>query len=609
MGIKNSSPNVVESFFIQHSLPRFPNTPESIFDTNVYHRAQHFFCTSMKDIFEGQEDHTHDIQPNYVQNCNFFKILRNYAAVIKVNSIQTSNYQYSFKFRPVFNALKNELNNDTTKLSSFLIKSTGEDNEPISIHVLAKSPDNHIDIYDDVTSLLTIHHDDYNTDSGEHKTGHPNDDKTAMLMITQSHTDPATLGINQKVLVDREDFFATVHILNSAYIHFPSENKNVSFQQHSMYADHSKWSINLIYGSEGEFPATFCFYDLNRSNKQAKRGGGAFCLNSSFAGSTFGSTAIWNMFMSFNPKPTDMARFNNAPVNDILSQIDPFVIDPSPVTFNTRSPHKFPRRKSRKSSGSSVITPSTLSSTRESLTSLISTSASEFADGFDADVDDVTENQSEFEEERKVEEETQILSNIKMSYLKFSKDEVDESGKHQLLILHQHASKAQPIEFDVVPCPFRYEKDSKNVNENSKVPALVGFKINSYFCQYGPEKLNKVLNRSFNLAIFSTKDTNSPNKGHENLSKYGSHVKVEKMKNKKRKSLENAQQIEDENQEFAISSSFPLDDNQDFRNVFLDDYYSSSDSPSISSNNTADRFFEPNRPTPIKRSRISQIIE
>ena len=210
------------------------------------------------------------------------------------------------------------------KLTSFVVESTGNEENRLAFQIFAKAPGYSVDLYDDVTSLFSIHHDDYHDNKGGDfipKTANWKG-KTAMLMIAQSHADPATLGVNQKTLVDERNFFATVHILNSANIKLPTDD-GISETQISMYRDHSKWSANVAYGVEGDFPPLLCFYDLNRSTKQAMRGGGAFCLNSSLTGSSRASLSLWEMFMSFKPDPTSMARFNNAKISDILDKVLP----------------------------------------------------------------------------------------------------------------------------------------------------------------------------------------------------------------------------------------------------------------------------------------------
>lgn len=557
MGLKNTSANVVESFFIQHSLPRFPVGP-TIYDSNLSFRAQHFFCISMKDEFAGQDSQTSLIPPSELKDTNFFKILYNYAAIMNVNFFRMPNDRISANFQSVFNYLADLKDQHRTKnLSSFLIESTATNGEPISVHVTAKSPDNHIDIFDDVTSLLSIHHDDYKLDGPRRKTGNHASEKTAMLMITQSHTDPATLGINQKVLIDRDNHFATVHILNSAYVNLPVEGSAVPHHQPSMYRDHSKWSVNVIYGMEGSFPATLCFYDLNRSTKQAHRGGGAFCLNSSYTGSSRGSVNMWNMFMSLGPKPTDMARFINAPVDHILGLID---------TSNTQSSHLAMNAsaqcsdKSPSNPLSSAQSSSTVTDEDRSVKMLFTDEQSSYEQDLDSiskslEYEDVLSSSCLADDDEEwlsaqstpVHEFTKgdsfeieyddIPSDIEMSYLKFSNDEVKESGKHILLIFHRHASRTHSERFDVIPCPFRYSKEGRIVEVGDKVPSLIGLKINDYFSQYGPEKLNKHLKEKFQLAIYSTKTSKSPIKRYNNSTEFGTHVKVVRSK----RGIENTQ--------------------------------------------------------------------
>lgn len=340
MGIKNTEFNLVESFFIQHSLPRFPFNQSKLFDSNIKHRAQHFVCISMRDSIKGRcnNEKADPIKIDTVKNSNFFKLLWYYARTTNVNFLRIGDengqniYDQIKTFEEIFRAIPNfpvyrpaddkgflnELD-----LLSFTIESTGNGENRLTFQVFAKALNNAIDIYDDVTSLFSIHHDDYNENvkTSSLKTANIKG-KTAMLMIAQSHSDPATLGINEKILVDRDSFYAAVHILNSASIKLPSETGKPEIIE-SMYRDHSKWSVNVVYGTEGNFPPLLCFYDLNRSTKQAKRGGAAFCLNTSVTGSSKASLALWELFMSFCPDPTTMARFNNAKVDDVLGKVLP----------------------------------------------------------------------------------------------------------------------------------------------------------------------------------------------------------------------------------------------------------------------------------------------
>lgn len=324
MGLKRVKDGV-KSFLIQHSLPRFPlaDDPKSIFDANINVRAQHFVCVSMYDPFlsgkvkNGNRRRSSD-PLDQMKNSNFFKILSLYLKPI--NPFYSHKIPKNSYFYRIFNEIQRQ--RAEVQPSSFSIQSASRYNydKRIDFQIFAKAPETHLDLYDDVAAVFSIHHEDYSRRvNGPIKTGHL-ENKSSMLMIAQSHTDPATLGINQRTLLDMPDYFATVHILNSSSVTLPV-NGGGEVQYHSMYRDHSKWSVNVIYGMEGSFPALLCFYDLNRSNKQATRGGGVFCLNSSFTGSTSSSMKLWEMFMNFQPKPTDMARFKNTSVPLIVEQV------------------------------------------------------------------------------------------------------------------------------------------------------------------------------------------------------------------------------------------------------------------------------------------------
>lgn len=335
MGLKHSNRGLVESFFIQHSLPRFPlrhSNQSGFFDSNIDAKAQHFICISMRDEFE-QETEKSPIRIESVQTCNFFKLLWNYVRTVNVSFLEDQRQMLRWlpRFFPILQHiikipgyLLAERDLSVYKidpLTSFSIYSTGSEDDRLHFQIFSKTPENHIDIYDDVTALLSIHHEDYKNIGGATLTGH-SERKSAMLMVVQSHADSSTLGANQKTLIDRHNFFATVHILNSLGVELPESNGKTK-RQHSMYHDHSKWSVNAVYGIEGAFPPLLCFYDLNRSTKQTSRGGGAFCLNSTLTKSSKASRALWQFFMELRPKPTNIARFNNANIPDILSQIVP----------------------------------------------------------------------------------------------------------------------------------------------------------------------------------------------------------------------------------------------------------------------------------------------
>ena len=331
MGLKSRDGAGVKSFLIQHSLPRFPlNSSRGMFDTNITNRSQHFVCISMYDRFETALSSTDLSQ---FSETNFYKIFSKYLKPIK------PAFNHVALFSKTFGNICSRLYKipcDHEDTKSFSIQSTGDPHRQLTFQIFAKTSRNTIDLYDDVTASLSIHHEDYKLNAAQDfiKTGNIQK-KTAILMIAQSHTDPATLGINQRTLVDRLDFYATVHILNSFSVSLPKEGGGVK-EQFSMYRDHSKWSINVIYGHEGSFPALLCFYDLNRSNKQAERGGGVFCLNSTLTGPSLASIKLWKLFMSFQPQPTNMARFRNTDIDVILDQ----VIGKAPAIETVHSVHK-----------------------------------------------------------------------------------------------------------------------------------------------------------------------------------------------------------------------------------------------------------------------------
>lgn len=476
MGLKNTHQNLVESFFIQHSLPRFPQTSRAgsgIFDSNIKHRAQHFVCVSMRDEFEGQKTGISMIPFESVANCNFYKLIWNYIRKVNVGFVTNHHMESSYAMAPFRDILRLALNDPLVdgpkQLSSFYIQSTGTAETRLTFQIFAKSPDHSIDIYDDVTSLFSVHHEDY-TGTGPLKTGNRKG-KSAMLMIAQSHSDPATLGINQKTLIDRKGIFAAVHILNTSFITLPSADEQAEPHQ-SMYRDHSKWSVNVIYGLEGNFPPLLCFYDLNRSTKQAARGGGAFCLNSSLTGSSRASMLLWQMFMSFSPKPSDMARFNEADIDDTLKQVVP--VDDVPI-FSTDDAVIFDAKSS--SSSSSVKTNS-------------SHDMSDYEDLYSTALG----TRSNSIKRRRLSIGSQGSLTPAPSRVLFACAEMseahylgDSSSNCNLLSIRNPTSEI-PYQ---VPCPYKFKSIHQSVIKNEEVPAKVSHAIANAVGRYGLDKINE----------------------------------------------------------------------------------------------------------------------
>lgn len=467
MGIKNTRNNLVESFFIQHSLPRFPLSQNNLFDPNISKRAQHFVCVSMRDEFTGQGGiNPKHIQIDSVKECNFFKLLWHYARNVNVNFLKNGsdlkNLTQIKTFKEILLGLPNypidrsTMNDNgvpsSLDLTSFTIESTGTKDNRLTFQIFAKAPYYNIDIYDDVSALFSIHHDDYDTDKPVEalKTGHL-DGKTAMIMIAQSHSDPATLGINQKILVDRDNYFATVHILNSARIMLPTEDGTPEISE-SIYRDHSKWSVNVVYGHEGYFPPLLCFYDLNRSTKQAQRGGGAFCLNSSLTGSSPASLALWEFFMHLKPDPNSMARLNNADVNEILGKVLPKTVSESESPFPIGSApesSRFTRVSSSKNRRYSI---------------------------------------------------SEEITAIKSDSVDFSRAEYSNQND-QIEIYHPNS-----LIPSIVPCPYKFSTAALNVKRNGSIPTKMILNIDKAVKNYGLTKLNAALT-NYKLEIFSTDDS------------------------------------------------------------------------------------------------------
>jgi hypothetical protein len=353
--------NKARSFFIQHTLPRFPIFG-TMFESNLEANAQHFFCMSFEDQVEVHRKMI--VQSGeLIEKSSWFRLLWLYGAQCRVNYF----YRYTSKEAGIFSSVLGlipELLKETQGcqtnstqgtaerlslpegLSSFEIRTTARQSE-LALRVFAKSPSYHLDIYDDLTALLSAHHLKYAEDTGAFG---PNARNVTLLMIAQSYVDRTTLGLNQKHLCSTPSLNARVHIVNSFSISLPaspsaagsasalsSQGKQAvelnvpvpitsqleSVEVLSPYKDHSKWSINVLYGHTGFFSPLLCFYDLNRTGKQAHRGGGAFCLNSSLTKSTPGSILLWQLFMALKPCPSNMARFVNKPKAQVLGKILP----------------------------------------------------------------------------------------------------------------------------------------------------------------------------------------------------------------------------------------------------------------------------------------------
>ena len=373
MGVKATSDRV-QSFFIQHTLPRFPLPSQtSIFDTNASSSAQHFLCISMDDRRVAAS----------AAEADFYKILYNYAHVARASFLP---YEYrldrgwlSDLLRPLIVEYRRPQNSQTPLLKQFTVKSTGdEETKQLRLAIICKSRDYEADLYDDLTALLSIDHRHYSS-----HTGAPSSPAYNSMMIVQSYVDPSLLGVNHRVIIeDRQQILNSVivQIANSNWVLLPKEETSASTRarlssayqlepeegdeelfndaidlpgqmlfeeaetssepyfidsriqrilntyrarkqacqpQLSMYKDHSKWSVNIRTGNRGPFHPLLCFYDLNRTSKQARRGGAAFCLNSSLTGVNEAGLKLWSFFLGLRPRTVDAAKFTQKPVSQV----------------------------------------------------------------------------------------------------------------------------------------------------------------------------------------------------------------------------------------------------------------------------------------------------
>ena len=170
MGIKNTRNNLVESFFIQHSLPRFPLSKNHLFDSNISKRAQHFVCVSMRDEFTGQggggDKTSKIIKIDSVNECNFFKLFWNYSRNVNVNFLRNGSDLVGLAQINIFKEILLSLPNypigrfgtdengvpSNLDLTSFTIESTGSESNRLTFQIFAKAPNYNVDIYDDVTA-------------------------------------------------------------------------------------------------------------------------------------------------------------------------------------------------------------------------------------------------------------------------------------------------------------------------------------------------------------------------------------------------------------------------------------------------------------------------
>ncbi len=375
MGVKANEKSV-QSFFIQHTLPRFPVIPESLdhekysmFDSNASSSAQHFLCLSMQDRAKDSE-------------ASYYKLLHNYSMIARVAFL---GYTYRWEESCwLSKGLKGLILNrqaapTAPSLVQFTIQSTGSahGDDQLKMTVICKSASYEADLYDDLTALLSIDHRNYDNPTTAYNS----------LMIVQSYVDPSMLGVNQKVIIEnRQNVLNSilVQIANSNWVLLPEETLhfedklssayklNLSDEsdnegecedcstctplshsstsatatpyylsdlvterltgefkatiqgcrpQHSLYKDHSKWSVNIRTGDKGPFYPLLCFYDLNRTSKQARRGGTAFCLNSSLTGVNAAGLKLWSFFLGLRPRPLDAAKFTNKAVQEVASDL------------------------------------------------------------------------------------------------------------------------------------------------------------------------------------------------------------------------------------------------------------------------------------------------
>ena len=173
------------------------------------------------------------------------------------------------------------------------------------------------------------------------------------------------------------------------------------------------------------------------------------CLNSSLTGNKSRWNGTLNLFMSFGPKPTDMARFRNTPVTTILDQIQPTSIN-NLTYFNiaSQSPNHLDASQLIKSQISACFL-------------LMEKHHPLQEPGTDLNMDIVDDDRKAAEEAailaaaraRKQEKEDRILSTLTMTYLKFPRTEDVEKGKWKLLVIHAHNAHQLDRVFEKIPSP------------------------------------------------------------------------------------------------------------------------------------------------------------
>lgn len=405
MGIKADETHV-ESFFIQHTLSRFPyhNKEEAkkdnIFDVNVDKMAQHFFCTSFNDTIVNEDNR---ITTDMLERASFFKILSNYSLVANVKFMwidelnwQINNCALSDAIYTTIKAAGSQLDKNVTRFQVETIGSPEEDQ--LKLQIICKSPIYEADLYDDMTVLLNINHSLYMK---------PSEDTSKVansVMITQSHIDPSMLGSNFKVLLDFCDPPIIAHIANSSGVFLPSSEplnspsifassfdifeeerttvvevkgdtnltakeqteleglvgfkRQASRIQVSTHKDHSKWSVSMSYASYESFQPLLCFYDLNRTVRQAKRGGAALCLNSSFTGITKSSLKLWAFFVSLRPNPSNSIKFKKHSIKEMAKEVMKFDAAEVTAEFPSFAPYfywQFDAEKAKRTTARSHV--------------------------------------------------------------------------------------------------------------------------------------------------------------------------------------------------------------------------------------------------------------
>ena len=307
----------LQMYIIQHSAPRFPFMPYyheegqqirrrslpsdgfRLFQPNLYTRAQHFLCISVRQqISMRQSEIVFDATSNpLIALFHTMKVIR--APVVGTNYdprlpemkvyrqiFGTDDKRTTFDNHSLFPLLSSTSHFKGESVSTETITSTAR-HYPLQLSIIGKSgycaP---VHLYDDLVAQLLIP-----------QTNDIVKDQQYALVV-QTQLDGSFINTNHRYVpptIERP-FETKISIVNSTGITLPihseSENKK-AFKHISSACNHSKIALATPTGSHGAFRHLVCFGDLNRTHSQSGgggkngRGGAAWCTSSSILSNLF----------------------------------------------------------------------------------------------------------------------------------------------------------------------------------------------------------------------------------------------------------------------------------------------------------------------------------